>query len=213
MATTTTTTPLSTETTTTEPPKTTEAAPPIDPNKSLLNEEETPPAAKAPDTYTDFKVPDGLTLDKAVIEAATPLFKELNLNQDQAQKLVDFYTAQSKEVSEAPHKAYLEMTKKWQDEVKTEFGSKLPEVKANIGRALNSLGLAPDQLTAFRQAMDLTSAGNNPAFVRVFAKMAEKLAEGRPVTGGPAPVTNPNAAPKTPAQAMYPDLPSSAAGG
>lgn len=181
----------------------------VDPSKSLLNEEETPPAAKAPDTYTDFKVPDGLTLDKAVVEAATPLFKELNLNQDQAQKLVDFYTTQTKEAMEAPHKAYQELSKTWQDETKAFYGSKLPEVRATISRVLQQL--PPEINKQFRADMDLTGAGNKLSFVQTIEFLAKARAEGRPVTGGPAPVINPNAAPKTPAQAMYPDLPSSAA--
>ena len=49
------------------------------------------PGSAAPESYTDFSVPEGHTLDAAAIESATPLFRELGLSQDQAQKLVDFY--------------------------------------------------------------------------------------------------------------------------
>ena len=53
---------------------------------------ETKTDAKGPPDKYEFKAPDGWTdkgweLDGAVIESATPLFKELGLTNDQAQKL------------------------------------------------------------------------------------------------------------------------------
>src|SRR5258708_4608855 len=51
----------------------------------------------APETYADFKVPDGYTLDADVAKEATTIFKALNLGQDQAQQLVDFYVGKTTE--------------------------------------------------------------------------------------------------------------------
>ena len=175
--------------------------------KSLLNEED---AGGAPEAY-ELKAPEGFELDKNTLEKATPLFKELNLSSEQAQKLVDFYAVQQKEISEAPLKAWQDTQKAWQDQVKAEYGNKFPQVRADIGRALNALGLPAEQMSAFRQAMDLTGAGNNPAFVKVFAAMSKYVTEGTPVKGGsPAPVKAPGAAPLSAAKAVYPNLPSTA---
>ena len=66
-------------------------------DQSAAPKPETPatPGEGAPETYADFTVPEGSTVSKEVIgESATPLFRELGLSQDQAQKLVDFYSTQ-----------------------------------------------------------------------------------------------------------------------
>jgi hypothetical protein len=43
----------------------------------------------APEAYADFDLPEGVTMDEALLESALPLFKELKLTQDQAQKLIN----------------------------------------------------------------------------------------------------------------------------
>ncbi len=54
-----------------------------------------------PDTYADFVMPEGVELDSALLTEAAPLFKELGLTQDQAQKLVDFQAKQVQASSES----------------------------------------------------------------------------------------------------------------
>jgi len=59
--------------------------------------------------------------------------------------------------------------------------------------------------------MDSTGAGDNPAFIKAFYKLAQRVTEGSYVQGrGPAEVTAPGGRRPSPAQAMYPNLPSSA---
>src|SRR5574340_1250451 len=43
-----------------------------------------------PETYT-FKAPDGKSYDQSLIDGATPIFRELGLDQAAADKLVAFY--------------------------------------------------------------------------------------------------------------------------
>jgi hypothetical protein len=201
---------VTTTTTPTPPTETTEAKPteakPAESNTSLLNEEA---PAGAPEAYTDFTLPEGYTLDKTQLDEAAPLFKEMNLSQDQAQKLVDFYVKQQQAAVDKPYQQYMEVRKGWADSVKAEFGNKLPEVKATIGRALATL--PAETVSAFRQAMDMTGAGDNPAFVKAFYDLAKRATEGRPVTAprGVADVTAPGAPAKpSAAQSLYPNLPS-----
>lgn len=209
------------ETKTETPPKetketSTESTPkPSEEDKSLLNQpakEGEPPkdALKgAPETYADFKVPEGFTLDKVVAEEAGKLFKGMNLTQEQGQDLVDFYVNKTKEAAEAPFKLWSETQKKWVEEIKAdpELGGKLDQVRATVARAIDGLG-DPKLASEFREAMDYTGAGNNPAFIRVFSKLAALVTEGTPIKPG-QPVQL-KSAPKSAAQAMYPNLPSNA---
>src|SRR5437879_843733 len=71
------------------------STPPKDPAKPA-------DAAKAPEAYTDFTAPEGYTLDAKTIDAVMPIFKELGLTQDQAQKLVTFHASQLIEAAKAP---------------------------------------------------------------------------------------------------------------
>ena len=169
----------------------------------------TPEAPAVPEKY-DFKAPEGQTLDPAVIEKATPIFKELGLSNDAAQKLVDFYNAQAREGKQMVDS----MRTEWKAEV-----AKLPELVTNP-RAVEDLGRAkavifendPKGLAAFNEAMDLTGAGDNPAIVRGWLRAAARLVEGGHVSGrtpSPEGQTPPDkAVVPTAAQALYPNLPS-----
>src|SRR6266550_4527689 len=137
---------------------------------SLVNAKDEAPAG-APDKYADFTVPEGFTLDETVAKEAGDLFKGMNLPQAQAQQLVDFYVAKTREANEAPFKLWADTQEKWISEVKADpqIGSKLPQVKATISKAIDGLGDAK-LASEFREAMDYTGAGNKPAFIRAFFK-------------------------------------------
>lgn len=186
-------------------------------DKSLVNKDATKPVV--PDKY-EFKAPEGFEIDAKFVADATPVLKELGLDQAQAQKLVDLYSKKAQEQAEAPYKAYEDIRSTWRKDILSDTtlsnGSELkPEVKATISAALDSLGDA--KLTSdFKAAMDLTGAGDNPAFVRAFYKLAQMLPrEGALVLGGkPSPLGQraPGAKPVSAAAAMYPNLPTSSQG-
>ena len=57
--------------------------------------------------------------------------------------------------------------------------------------------------------MNFTGAGDHPAFLKAFHKLAQLVGEGTHVRGGnPSPHGNPKSQPKSAAQIMYPNLPS-----
>jgi hypothetical protein len=175
--------------------------------KTLLNKDEGKKAEGAPEKYADFTVPEGSTLDTAVAKEAGELFKGLNLSQDSAQKLVDFYSAKSKESAEAPMKAWKDTQEKWISEVKAdpEIGGKLDLVKTTVNKALS--GLPPDMVKDFKAAMDYTGAGNNPAFIRTLYRLASMVTEGSHVAGrGPVEVSNPSGKRPSAAEALFPNL-------
>lgn len=173
--------------------------------------ESKPESSGAPESYTDFSVPEGHTLDAAAIESATPMFRELGLTQDQAQKLVDFYSTQVGKIN-AENEGYMEtMRTQWREELKADkdIGGKLDQVKVEIGRAIDRL--PPTVREPFKEAMNLTGAGDHPAVIKAIHAFASLIGEGTHVTGN-APsehgqsktgVSNRPSA----AQSMYPNLP------
>jgi hypothetical protein len=166
-----------------------------------------------PEKYADFKVPEGFTLNKDALEAALPIFKELGLSQDEAQKLVDIQTAREAALAKSNQGDYASMRKGWRDEVLADStlsagGKVKPEILQTIGRAIEGLG-DPKLAGDFRQVMDTTGVGDNPAFFRAFYKLAQQVTEGRPVQGkGPSELGQkaPDAKPTSIANAMYPNL-------
>lgn len=176
---------------------------------SLLNEAPTP--AGAPDTYANWNLPEGWTLDEGVKTQVNDLFKELNLSQEGGQKALDFYIKQTEDAAQQPYKLYEAMRQGWRDEISRDpvIGGKLDQVKQTVGRALNVLG-DTKLAQSFREAMDLTGAGDNPAFIRVLYALAQRVTESSHVVGnGPAPTgqgNRPSTGRPSMAQAMYPDL-------
>lgn len=197
----------------TTPPTTTPTA-----TGTTLLTEPTADPAKPEAKYTDFKLPEGFAFDGPLKDNATALFKDLGLNQEQAQKAVDFYAAQRAAEAKAPHEAYVKMLDDWRTEAlaHTDLKGKLEvggPVLTSIARYLNSL--PQDLASAFRNVMDLTGAGNHQAFIRVLYDASKRLAEGGHVAGnGPSPAgqSAPGATRATSAaQAIFPNLPSAGA--
>src|SRR6266446_8772754 len=170
------------------------------------------PLAGAPETYTDFTLPEGVKLEGETLKSAQELFKALNLPQDGAQKLVDFHLGQIRAATEASSKAYDDMRAGWQTAAKSdpEIGPKMTQIKENVGRLYDAIGDAK-LVGEFKQIMDLTGAGDNPAFIKVLNKLSSFVTEGHHVTGAQpskfgqqAPGTNER--PST-AHALYPNNP------
>jgi hypothetical protein len=181
------------------------------PAKSLLNEKG--PSQGAPEKYEDFTVPDGFELDKNVAAEFGTVAKGLNISQTGAQELVDLYVKHVQEANNAPYKAWSDVQERWRNEINDDpniGGSKLSGVKVSIGKLFDSLGDAKTA-DAFKEAMDYTGAGNNPAVIRFLYSLAKRLTEGGPVRGG-GPSTEGQIAPGTgrpsAARAIYPNLPS-----
>lgn len=188
------------------------AVPPVEtkPNEPAAPAEPKPEPV-VPETY-DFRAPEGATLDTAAIERATPIFKELGLTQDQAQKLVDLYPKITENIVKANNDAYTAMREGWVSEIKAdkEIGGKLDHVAAEIGKLKQRL---PEPMRdAFNEAVNLTGAGDHPAVVKALYEFAKIVNEGSHVAGaGPSPEgQNRNGVSKRPSLAgsLYPNLPS-----
>lgn len=183
-----------------------------DPTKTALNQKEAKVPEGAPEKYTDFTLPEGLKLEPKALEDAQALFKGMNLSQDAAQSLVDFHAAQLKAAIDGPFQTVVDLKKTWESDLVATYGKDIePGGKTNVAIARMIDSLPAKIATDFREAMDLTLAGSNPAFVAAFKVLAERFSEGSTVKGnGPSPLgqTSPDAKPRSVAQAMYPHLPS-----
>jgi hypothetical protein len=176
--------------------------------------EEKPPEEPAPAKYADYKLPEGFEVDEELLTEANDLFKSMKLSQSNAQKLMDLYVKTNQEALEAPYKAFKDLQDKWREEAMShpDLKGKLgpgKEISVRIAKALNGLN-DPQLAQDFRQAMDLTGAGNNPAFIRVIAKLASAVTEGSHVAGnGPSPMgqSQPGQAERSAAQTIWPSLP------
>jgi hypothetical protein len=147
-----------------------------------------------------------------------PIFKELGLNQDQAQKLVNFHTAQMIDAAKAPAATYEATRAGWRATIEADPDIRsaaadgktgIEAVKVGIAKTLNAIG-DPALTTAFKEAMDLTGAGDHPAFIKAMWKLADFVTEGKHVAGAnPSPhgQAAPGAKPPTAAKALYPNLP------
>lgn len=202
----------------TSQPVTTPEAKPAEAAKPAEGEAKKPDASAVPEKY-ELKAPEGATLDEKLVAEATPLFKELGITQEGAQKLFDFHTKAVQAAVEAPLNAMNEMRTEWRGEVVKDpalgngTDNLKPEVRANIAKVIDAVGDAK-AVASFKEAMDLTGAGDNPALIRGLNAIGKLLSEGTLVRGsGPAPTGQTKtgeASRPTPAQAMYPSLPSSA---
>ena len=137
----------------------------------------------APEKYTDFSLPEGLTIDAERTAEFSTVAKELNLTQDQAQKLVDL---QSKLALESQSKALLDYEKTvndWAAESKKVLGHDYKEKLALSAKAIDSL-LPPEDAKELREFFKLSGLGNHPQLNKLFYSLGKSMSEDSFVTSG-----------------------------
>ncbi len=142
--------------------------------------------AGAPETYEDFTMPEGMEVDKVAIEAFLPIAKELNLTQDQAQKLVSLQTAQVNAAAEAQNTAWTKTVDDWHDATVND-----PTIGgANLAASLTASTKFLDKFASpeLRALLDTSGMGNHVEFIRLFKAAGEAMSEDG-ITSGSA---NPN---------------------
>jgi hypothetical protein len=134
------------------------------------------------DAYADFVMPEGVTLDEAVLAEANPIFKELGLNQEQAQKLVDIYAKQVQAGSQKQADDFGQLMNDWRDQSKndSEFGGDKFEENVKIAQAAISKYGTPE----LKQLFEDHGVGNHPEVVRFMVRVGRTLKEDVPGTTG-----------------------------
>lgn len=136
----------------------------------------------APEKY-EFKAGEGVELDQEALKDFEPLARELNLNNEQAQKLVDMYgTKLLPMVQKHQAEAWQKQTEGWAESVKADKeigGDKLTSSISTAQRALETFG-TPE----LKEYLNTTGLGNHPELVKAFVKIGKAMSEDNVVTGG-----------------------------
>ena len=131
----------------------------------------------APESY-EFKAPEGTQFDDAVIGAFSEVAKELNLPQDQAQKVLD---KMAPVIAARQAEQFQAARAEWGEAAKTdkEFGGE--KLAENLGVAKKALDtFATPELRAL---LDASGLGNHPEVIRVFYRAGKAISEDRFVAG------------------------------
>ncbi|EJL90266.1 hypothetical protein [Pantoea sp. GM01] len=134
----------------------------------------------APEKY-EFAAPEGSELDKEALEHFEPIARELNLNQEQAQKLVDLY---GKEVMPKliakQAESWQKQTAEWAVAAKDDKeigGEKFP---ANLEKAKQAMDkFANPELRTYLEESGL---GNHPELIRLMVNVGRAMSEDTLVT-------------------------------
>lgn len=127
--------------------------------------------------YEKFTVPEGFDYDDGKVSEFTTLARELNLSQEQAQKLVDLHVRHWLGFEEQTRAQAEEWRKQTMND--PEFGGqKFMVCLQDAHRFVNAFG--GDKL---KIALDATGAGNHPEIFKAFARAGRILGEDRLVTG------------------------------
>lgn len=139
------------------------------------------PAEGVPETY-EVSVPDGAELDQAALDHFSPAFKELQLTNDQVQKLADLRLEEQQK--QAQH--WADTRRSWvkQGEKDAEVGG--DRYRASVATAQSAIGQFADQEAV--QFLEDSGLGDHPAMLRMFHRIGAAMADDSIVTarGGAA---------------------------
>lgn len=134
-------------------------------------------AGKAPgaDAPLVVKLPDGMQIDKGILDSFTGAAKELGLTGEQAQKLADSY---AKAHGAATQKAEADRdatVKGWEDQIRQdkEFGG----VKLDASMAAAKRAIAQFGTPELKELFNSTGWGSHPEMFRFAARVGLALAE------------------------------------
>jgi hypothetical protein len=163
------------------------------------------PKAAVPETY-ELTPPEGFELNDDSVAAATPVFKELGLSNEQANKLMPVAADFAKRIVEQRDQQFLgtilEQRKTWLSEAKADKeigGTNWDATMQASARALDQLGFPKG--SPLRSALDESGFGNHPELIRFMAKVGKAIGEDTDFVRGDA---NAAVTKKTDAELFYP---------
>ena len=143
------------------------------------------PTQETPKPYGEFTLPEGVTLDKALLDKVAPVFQKAGVTQETAQEIVTTYAQQlneaAKATAEQQQKEYSETLQTWEKTIKQDpdFGGvKFDQSVAAARRVIGKFG-SPE----FGKLLDSTGIGNHPEFFRFVAKVAGAFSESPVING------------------------------
>lgn len=149
--------------------------------KQEQTSKDAPPAV--PEKY-EFKVPDGVQIDTALLEKVEPILKGKSFSQEEAQQLVDFYTETRTAEVKAQQDAWVNQVNGWAESVRKDpemGGQNFDATITAAQKAVAALG-TPELKAMLHQ----TGMGSHPEVVRYFAEVGKRMAEDVIHKGGAA---------------------------
>ena len=149
---------------------------------------------EVPEKY-EFKLPEGMVLDKALADKISPIFKEMKIPQEDAQKLVDIYSEHVKAVSDAQSAAFQQFLQDSYKETVSALGSNYKEQLKYVAKVRDRFLSEETQ-----EMLDASGLSNNKAFILDLIKLGKLISEDKAVSGKKeTPVSG-----KTAAELLYP---------
>ncbi|QNQ08319.1 hypothetical protein [Sphingomonas alpina] len=162
-------------------------------------------ASGIPHSY-QLTAPEGITLDPVAIEAATPVFRELGLSNEAANKLMpvaaDFARGITDRLNQQIVSEVQASRKAWLDSARADpeiGGPHWSRTIATAASALDALGFTRG--SPFRMLLDESGLGNHPEMIRAFHKVGKAIGEDSNFTRG----QSASSTRKGPAETLYPD--------
>ncbi len=134
--------------------------------------------------YTNFDLPEGVELDKAALEKASPIFKDLGLSKDQAQQLVTYQAEQMQAIQQQQQEAFDQTLNDWSEQSKNDKEIGGDSFSKNVGVAKAALDkFGTPELT---QILNDTGMGNHPEVIRMLFNVGKLTQEDNPGQSGNA---------------------------
>ncbi|HDT5685587.1 TPA: peptidase [Enterobacter kobei] len=153
---------------------------PADGDKPAEKAEKNQKQEGAPEKY-EFQAGEGVELDTEALKDFEPVARDLNLTNEQAQKLVDAYPKILAGVQQRQAEAWQAQTEQWAADVKADKeigGDKLTTNLSAAQRALDQFG-TPE----LKEYLEGTGLGNHPELVKAFIKIGKAMSEDGMVDG------------------------------
>lgn len=135
---------------------------------------------KAP-AYTDFKIPEGIAAEPAVMSAYANILGKYGLTQEAGQELLDFHATSVKQAQTAMDQRqrdiFADTRAGWVSDFQKQFGNKADTVANDAKWAITELVKDQKQREALWNVLAFTGAGDHPAVVSAFASAAKRLRE------------------------------------
>lgn len=136
------------------------------------------------ESYADFSLPEGVTLDETILGSATDLFKESGLNQEQAQKFIDLHSDLVQAGATGQVEAFNQTVNEWRELSASdkEFGGDAFEENVGVARsAIEKFG-TPE----LSKLLEDYGVGNHPEVVRFMVRVGKLTREDVPGSGSPS---------------------------
>ena len=151
-----------------------------------------------PETYEVVDLPEGMEIDQEMLDTFTPVFKELGVDQEGFNKIMEKYvpalTGQAEATRQQALKDYKNTVDAWKKDTLKELGADSKKSLALVAKARDKFG--DEELV---EVFNETGIGNHPAIVRMLAKVGGTISEDA------FPDSDTDGGKKDPSKVLYPN--------